>query len=431
MLNSRLWRLLASHNFALVVIGLLALTTALGGTLPQSGRLSPEQRVGFQTEWDDLSYWLDTLQLSHLFGSWWYSALYTALVVSAMAGTIQSLLWRLRWYRGEFAPSYQLRRDGHFSAKVMQPLGSAFGFSPSSKSQSRGVVGLWGLPVFHLGIVVIVLGGIWSGIQGFGAHLELSESEPYMGQAEKLSADRGEEMPAKLGASLRLERVRVALSSHGYLRELQAFFLVNKRDNAPDHATVEINHPLKLGVYELSLNKTGGYSAVFERIREDGIRRRMFIHFNVPLNEWNWEGEWVVERDVLVELDDTALLYEMRLRGRDDPVLGLVVKHGANTLFDGELKSGSMVDLGAYSLVFKGVVPWLGFYLATDYPKYMVFAGFIVMLGGFLVHLVVYPRRIEIVQRDGEWELRAWVMPSDWRFKESWEQLSAADVDEA
>ncbi len=430
MLNSRLWRLLASHKVALLLIGLLAMAAVVGGTLPQTGRLSPEQRQGFQTEWGGISSWLEMLQFSHVFGSWWFTLLYAALIINVAAGTIQSTTWRYRWYQGRLAPSFRIEGVGQLSTAHLRPLRSAFGFSPSQGGQLRGVAGLWGAPILHLGIMVIVLGGIWSAIQGFGAHLELSEGEPYIGQREKLAMDRGLEMPTKLDVSLRLEQVRVELSRYGHLRELQAHFLVREREGTARRLLAEINRPLKLGIYELSPNKTGGYSAVFERIRKDGSRREMFIHFNVPLHEWNWEGEWMVQRDVLVELDDTPLYYKMKLKGKGNPSLSLVVKHGVDTLFDGELKPGSVADLGEYQLIFKGVVPWLGFYLTTDYPKYVVFAGFIVMLGGFLLHLLHYPRRIEVTQGDSKWVVRIWVMPSDWRFKEFWQQNFARESGE-
>ena len=401
-----------------MLIGLLAFSALLGGTLPQTGRLSPGQLQGFQAEWSVISSWLDMLGFSYVFGSWWFFILYIALLGNLAAGTVLSIVYRYRWYQGKAKPAYQF----HGVAPALEQQGYS---SRWMDNRIQGVAGLWGLPLFHLGIAMIVLGGLWSSVSGFGAHLELSEGELYAGQQEKLAVDRGRSLPAELNALLRLDQVYVELSEHKHLRELQAHFSYQERDGLVKQVVVETNHPLKLGFYELSPNKTGGYSAVFERQRKDGSRRRMFIHFNVPINEWNWNGSWTVQRDILVELDDAPLFYKMTMRGRETPSLDLVVKKGVDIVFQGTLEPGSMADVGPYRLVFMGAVPWLGFYLASDYPKYVVFAGFIVTLFGFLLHLLIYPRRIEAVQEGDVWTVRAWIMPGDWKFDEQWRRWSA------
>jgi len=365
-----------------------------------------------------VSFWLDMLGFSYVFGSWWFLILYIALLGNLAAGTVQAIVYRYRWYKGKVKPAYQFHC-------VAPASGQPGFFSRLMDNRMHGLAGLWGLPVFHLGIAVIVLGGFWSSVSGFGAHLELSEGELYAGQQEKLAVDRGRSLPAELGALLRLDQIYVELSEHKHLRELQAHFSYRERDGLVKQVVVETNHPLKLGFYELSPNNTGGYSAVFERQRRDGSRRQMFIHFNVPINEWNWNGSWMVQRDILVELDDAPLFYKMTMGGGDIPSLDLVVKHGVNVAFQGKLAPGSVADVGPYRLVFKGVVPWLGFYLASDYPKYVVFGGFIVTLLGFLLHLLIYPRRIETVQEGDVWTIRAWAMPGDWKFDEQWRRWSA------
>ena len=415
----RLWRLLASHNLALVVIGLLTLASLLGGTLPQKGRLSPQQQLGFQTEWGGVSSWMDVLGFSNVFGSRWFTALSLLLLVNLVAGTLTSVVRRYRWYRGNRTkPTHELRGLNH---ERMARLAVQFGFVPRAGKWVWGVPGLFGLPLFHLGIAVVVAGGMWSGAVGFGAHLELSEGELYAGRNDKLAVDRGEAMPEELAALLRLEKVYVETSAHKTVRELRAHFSYREEGGPVKKALVETNHPLKLGNYELSPNNTGGYSARFERIREDGSKRLMFIHFDVPLREWNWTGPWSVQRETLVELDNLPLFYKMTLTGDGGRYsLALTVKHGVTTVFDGELAEGAVADLGSYKLVFKGVVPWLGFYLASDRPRQMVFAGFVILLAGFLLHLLSHPRGIEVIPEGESWTVRAWSMRGDWRFDEQW-----------
>ena len=416
-----LGRLLASHDVALILIGLLAVASMLGGTLPQTARLSPQVQQGFQTDWSGISSWLEMLGLSNLFGSEWFAILYTALLINLVAGVAYSIARRYAWYRGRVPPRFQLQGKGHLPLQLPVPFGT---LSPSGR-QSRGMFGLWGTPLFHGGIAVIVLGGIWSASVGFGAHLELSVGETYRGQQKKLVMDRGDSMPAGLDAVLHLDGIDVEVSQQKRLQTLRARFSYRREGGAIERSTVRTNHPLKLGIYELSPDNTGGYSAVFDRIRLDGERRRMYLHFNVPLGDWNWNGSWKVARDILVELDGTPLFYQMVLEGREPQSLQLVVKQGVNTIFSGELHPGMEADLGAYRLRYVGAVPWLGFYLASDYPRYLVFAGFAITLAGFLLHLLLHPRRLEVVQEGERWAVRVWAMPGDWRLDERWKQWSS------
>jgi hypothetical protein len=51
-----------------------------------------------------------------------------------------------------------------------------------------------------------------------------------------------------------------------------------------------------------------------------------------------------------------------------------------------------------------------------------VFAGFVLALAGFALHLLVHPRRLRL-RRDGDrWLLEGWAMRDDWRFERQWRE---------
>ena len=78
------WRWLGSHGTAGILLGVLALICALGGTLPQSVRLEPEQLRGWQETWG--GGWMDSLRLSDIFAAPWFWAVCALLFVSVWWG---------------------------------------------------------------------------------------------------------------------------------------------------------------------------------------------------------------------------------------------------------------------------------------------------------------------------------------------------------
>ncbi|HEC17005.1 MAG TPA: hypothetical protein ENI99_10630 [Sedimenticola sp.] len=413
------WRLLASHNLALVLLALLTLAVAAGGTLPQIGRLSSSELTAWYNDWPALAAWLDFFDLSRVFGSGWFLALCLALLVNMAAGMVVCVSRRYGRYRGRAAVTHRLRGAGPLPA-TPPPLFEPPGAGPVRPGcRARGVAGLWGIPLFHAGIALIVLGGLWSSWVGYGAHLELAEGEPYSGGRGKLVPDRGDLPPFEFGVSLRLDRVHLEVAGGKYLRELQAHFSIQEEGGPVEQALLETNRPLAVGAYRLYPDNTMGYSAVFDRIRPDGRRRRLYINFPVSLPQW--ERPPPLSRSTLVELDGVPLYYRMTLKAGARPALDLGVRRAGELVFEGELLPGSEADLGPYRLVFRGVAPWLGFYLTSDRPMLLVFAGFVLTLGGFFLHLVIRFRRVEMLTTPEGWEVRAWVMRGDWRFGEQWD----------
>ncbi|VAX10950.1 hypothetical protein MNBD_GAMMA26-1783 [hydrothermal vent metagenome] len=415
-----LGRALASHNLALVLISLLALAVVLGGTLPQHSRLASEDLLALRNQWPLFSAWMDYLGLSAVFNSNWFMALNLALLVNIIAGTVLSLQRRYKLFYGQVQPSHQLHGIGALPDFPLPLLEKGCAADlPVMTSKVRGAAGLLGLPLFHAGIAVIVAGGIWSSWVGFSAHIELAEGELYSGQQDKLVVERSGSVSPEFGALLRLDRAQVEIKDGKYLQDLNAHFSFRRGRGEPVERAVTVsNHPLALAGYRIFLDNTMGYSAVLERSLPDGRSGPFFINFPVLRSEWN--NPPPLTHRTLIELHDTSLHYHMTLEVGESPTLHLVVRQANSVVFDGKLVPGAGADLGAYRIVFLGTAPWLGLLLTRDQAMSLVFAGFLLVLGGFLLHLLVRFRRVEVVKNHTGWEVRAWVIRNDLWFETQW-----------
>jgi len=413
----RLWRLLASHNLALALLALLGLAVLAGGTLPQAGRVSSEEFNAWYNAWPNLAVWSSFLRLDRVFSATWFLGLNLLLLINIAAGISVSISRRYALYKGKTSPRYRIIGSASQPASL-PPLFDIADELGVSKNRSKGAIGLLGIPLFHLGIAIIILGGIWSGWAGFGGHFELSEGRTFDGRQDRLTVDRGTTLPVEFGARLRLDRVQVEVAEGKYLGELKAHVSVQQQGGPIRQAVVETNSPLRVGSYRIHPDNTLGYSAVFERIRPDGDRRRLYI--NVPVGLADWDSATPIQDTTLLELEGVPLYYDMTLHSGDKPELELLVRQAEKKRFEGRLIPGSVVDLEAYRLVFKGSVRWLGFYLTSDRPMRLVFVGFILTLAGFLLHLLVPFRRVALVVTPEGWEGMAWTMRGDYRFDEQW-----------
>ncbi len=412
------WRILSSHTLALWILGLMTLAVLAAGTLPQSARLSPAEQAGWDTEWEMAASWLDTLGLSQIVGSGWFVGLCILLLVNMTAGILVSLGHKRAFLRGELKPGYEQRGVGAAPA-VPPPL--CAGRSAGKRGvvvRLQGVAGLFGLTLFHLGIAVIVLAAFWRGAMDFSDYLELSVGEVFAGQPGKFQ--RRQPPPEPFDAVIRLDRAEIEVREGKYMGEFQGHFSYQVAGGPVRKATVVANHPLRLGDFELYLKESFGYSAWFERLRPDGSSSLLYVHFNVERGAW--DRPWSGEKEQLLRLDGIPLHYRMVLHNTEPPVFDLKVEQEGRLLFEGRLQPGDVADLGVYRLRFQGMVPWMTFNLTLDSGEAPLFVGFVITLLGFLLHLLLWPRRVEWTVTERGWTVRAWVRRGDDVFERAWDR---------
>lgn len=407
------WRWLASARLGLALLALLALAAIAGGTLPQLGRLTPDELNAWQTSWPLLAQALQWLGLSSVYGSWWFVALYLLLVVNMAAAMLAHGGRIFVWLRGEARPTHRMAGEGQAPSFFARQIDAQHNF-PFHR------VGLLGLPLLHLGVIALIAGATLNASGRFAAHLELSEGEIFAGQPDKLivesEGDRSNNAPA---FRLRLDQLHVGIGEGKHLSELQATLTVRDR-GAIYHAAVEVNHPHAIGPYSVYLDKTLGQTAVFDRLLPDGRKYRLLINF--PVSIATWGGDTPLQRGEMVELDGAPIFYRMALTPGKNPEFELETQQRGKITFNGRLAPGQIADLGAYRLIFLGTVPWAGLYLSADPYLGLVFAGMVMVLGGVLLHLLLRPRRLRLEQGEGGWVLQAWVMRDDWRFERQWRE---------
>lgn len=182
---------------AFIVAEILVITAAcvLGASLPQAGRSPAAQVASLRTHGAFVSALVDALSLDHVFTSGWFlGALAFATASLAIVVVEQTRRLRAAWNQ---VPTEAHFRNAPFRLEFTRP-----GQGPAFRSiRSRGRLGLAGSPLFHTGLLAVILAGILGALFGVQAVVDLLEGETLPPTVEAW----GLQQPGPLAAPFRLD----------------------------------------------------------------------------------------------------------------------------------------------------------------------------------------------------------------------------------
>ena len=293
----------------------------------------------------------------------------------------------------------QIDQWRRFARVVRAPLDeAAFGRAPfrrellrprrgagEARYRSRGRIGMLGTPLFHLGLLLVVLAGAGRALFGREASVELIEGEPL------------KEWPNQWGGPLswplppaRLQLVSVGDERHlsGGLRRVLVMLTIGDR-----LLEMDLNSPVTDGPSRLALQGPHGPAALVELSWPGGSDRRALL-----LREGAQRGLYLASARFATSL-------ELRLRAAAGAMEARVLQ-GAALLYAGPLEPGSAIRLaGGQDLVVRALPRWATLRLSRDAALPLAFAGFVlVVLGAVLMFAVVRVDTAVVVRPAGESE---------------------------
>ncbi len=187
------WKFFSSVKLAIVLLILIAVASLVGTLIPQG--LPP---AAYAARYGRLAGLLSAFQLTGLYHSGWYLTLLFFLAANTIVCTLARLpaKWRRAFHpKIETEPSeLAAMKNAHRFGKNGPPAEAASRLEsvlrshryrvlakPSEKRVSilarKRTAGLFGSDFVHLGLLVIIAGGIVSGLAGFRVQLDLAEGQ--------------------------------------------------------------------------------------------------------------------------------------------------------------------------------------------------------------------------------------------------------------
>lgn len=191
-----LWRTLTSMRTAVILLTLLALAAVPGSLVPQRNVASDPFQVGlFFQEYPDLAPWLDRFYLFDVYGSPWFAAIYLLLLVSMTGCVVPRCvsLWRSARQAPPAAPRRLSRETGHqgwvgpdtqddvllAAQKYLRSKHFRVVRVDGEVRAERGAVREVGNLIFHMSLLVLLVGMAGGRLYGYEARVAVVEGDPF------------------------------------------------------------------------------------------------------------------------------------------------------------------------------------------------------------------------------------------------------------
>ncbi len=369
---------------ALIVGEIAAITFAgvLGAVMPQAGRAMPGQLGPVA------SAVVDALALDHVFTSAWFVAI-TLLATASLMITVVEQLRRLRrtWSQQLTEAHFQ---NAPYRVEFERPARSAAEQDKDADGGTRaevstkGRLGLAGSPLFHVGLLLLVVAGALRALFGVNAVVDVIEGETLPATAEAWGA----QFPGALARPLwfdcpvTLGHVRAKRYESGRLRELRVRLSFDGAEGTRME-TVAINSDLRMPGGRIFLGTDFGPAALVEwrgDIASDGGGARSSREAALMANRG--KGEYTATSSGPGEV---KAYLRARVNAAGDRPGGLearVMKESA-LLFAGRIRVGQAVPVpGVGMLVLHGMPFWARLRGSRDPGGWLAYLGFALVIAG-------------------------------------------------
>jgi cytochrome c biogenesis protein len=349
----------------------LTSAVALAALLPQEPDAAAVTE--FAARWPAVSPMSRTLGLHAILTSGWFLALLSLALLSLVAVQIEQ--WR-RLRRVWGAP---LEASWFARAPYRRELPlSHDGYPVAPRFRRSGRAGLLGSPIFHLGLLVVVVAGIGRLLLFRDGGVRMLEGETLPADASAWQMQRGGPLsqPFALPTPLRLEAILPTRYASGALLQVAAKVAL-VRAGAPDVRDIAINAPLDAGAGKsIYILQAHGPALVLAYRTAAGEEAR---YVYLEQREEDYRGRLLLEggREVRFRTPIAA--------GRPEKVEARLLA-GPALLVVGELAPGAELPLGnGEALRLVGLPWWAQFWGSHDPSRPFFFAGVAIAIAGIVL----------------------------------------------
>lgn len=236
----------SSVKLAIFLIIIITVASIIGTLIPQLR--STEE---YAARYGALSALLIRLELTDLYHSWWYITLLFFFTLNILICTLTRLSPKMR---RTFTPNLKIDTKALLTAKIHDKLRKDWNLEESEEVLKRELrsthyrikrqekdnaifllarkrrLGLFGSDVVHLGLLIILIGGIITGLSSLRADINISEGQI----APVLDAD----------FKLRLDRFETEYWPNGSVKDWKSTLTVIENEIPHLTKSIEVNHPL-------------------------------------------------------------------------------------------------------------------------------------------------------------------------------------------
>jgi cytochrome c biogenesis protein len=442
------WRQLTSMRTALVLLLLLALAAIPGSLIPQNAQ-NPMAVSDYFEKHGTLAIWFERLSLFDVYSSPWFSAIYILLFISLIGCVLPRSFEHLKASRA-LPPKTpkNLARMEHFHSwpatgnelEIAKNWFKSNRFrvleSEDSVSAEKGYLRETGNLLFHISLILILIGVLIGGLFGVRGSAILTQGERFVNSATSYDTISFGQITSENSLPPFTIKVNNFVAKYNTLTSAPEDYTlyvttVAEPGATPKEQVVKVNSPLTFGSTRVYLQANGYSPIVTVRdkagnvtfqgpvpfLPQDGNLRSIgaikvpdgnpqlgFVSSFVPTYAQNSDKSAI---SVFPELLDPKLLFSIWQGdlGLDSGVPQSVYRIDTSKMKQialDSLKPGEFLKFSEGSITFEDVVPWVNLQIVSDPGKSYSLIGGIVAILGLLASLFTKRRRIWIRVAEGE-----------------------------
>lgn len=235
----------SSVKLAIILLIIITAASVLGTLIPQQRSLAE-----YAARYGQIANLLTRLEFTNLYHSWWFISLLFLFSLIIVICTLTRLSPK---FRRAFRPNLEIEtktllglqikekfnknRNLNTTKEELMNVFSSRHYRIKEKDKEnkifllarKKILGLFGADIVHLGLLIILLGGIISGLGGFRSDLNISE---------------GQILPVpKADFKLRLDKFETEYYPNGNVKDWKSRLTVFENESSILTKTIEVNHP--------------------------------------------------------------------------------------------------------------------------------------------------------------------------------------------
>ncbi|MEB3181498.1 MAG: cytochrome c biogenesis protein [Nostocaceae cyanobacterium] len=409
-LKRELLPVLTDLRLAIVLLLVIALFSISGTVIEQGQSLDfyqanyPEDPAlfGFLT-WKVLLI----VGLDHVYRTWWFLALLilfgTSLTACTFTRQLPALKAARRWkYYDQPRQFQKLALSAEFDAqtgnipyvKTLIPLLKNRRYKIFQEQDTnilyarKGIVGRIGPIIVHVGIVVILLGGIWGAMTGFVAQEMVPSGETF--QVRNI-IDAGPFAAAQVPKDwgVHVNRFWIDYTPSGGIDQFYSdMSVVDNQGKEVDHKTIFVNQPLRYkGVTFYQTD--WGIAAIRIRLNNSPIFQLPMAQLDTSGKGRIW-GTWIPTKPDLSE-GVSVLAKDLQ---------GMVLVYDATGKLIDTVRTGMSTQVNGVTLKILDIIGSTGLQIKADPGIPIVYAGFALLMLGVVMSYLSHSQ-IWALQKDG------------------------------
>jgi cytochrome c biogenesis protein len=409
----------SSVKLAIFLLIFITIASVLGTLIPQ--HRSPAEYID---RFGNLANVLIRLEITKLYQSWWFSLLLFLFAVNILVCTLTRLSPKLKKV---FQSKFETEKKRLLSLKikvsfkknqnlantildVKQKLSSKHYRVKTAPNENmahvlarKRVFGLFGSDIVHLGLIIIIIGGIISGTGGFRTMLNISE---------------GEAIPVpQADFELRLDKFVIEYYPNGSVRDWKSTLTVLENGSDILSKTIEVNHPLSYKGFVFYQSRYGWdwKNPTLEIWAKKNRNPDFLKKFDLEVGEKAQLGEDNIEIVVLRFIPDFIIgeNNEIATRSLDpnNPAALIEGWQGGEKIFStwvfakfpdfGRMHSDVETDL-SFEFIDLKAAQYSGIEMAKDPGVNFIWAGCALLMVGLFIAFFWPPREIKIILEESQ-----------------------------